>query len=124
MPADEVLAGVAEILGSVTGVDRADITPATSLSGDLGLDSLLMVEVVVAAEDRFGLLIDDDDWPRFKTVLDAARYIEQAARPGSSRKDGPPPPRPARSASPPPDPGGRSSARPARRPGAAGRPGR
>jgi hypothetical protein len=27
-----------------------------------------------------GLLIDDDDdWPRFKTVLDAARYIEQAA---------------------------------------------
>ena len=79
MPADEVLAGVAEILGSVTGVDRADITPATSLRGDLGLDSLLMVEVVVAAEDRFGLLIDDDDWPRFETVLDAARYIEQAA---------------------------------------------
>ena len=79
MPADEMLAGVAEILGSVTGVDRADITPATSLTGDLGLDSLMMVEVVVAAEDRFGLLIDDDDWPRFKTVLDAARYIEQAA---------------------------------------------
>jgi acyl carrier protein len=79
MPPDEVLAGVAEILGSVTGVDRTDITPATSLTGDLGLDSLMMVEVVVAAEDRFGLLIDDDDWPRFKTVLDAARYIEQAA---------------------------------------------
>jgi acyl carrier protein len=79
MPADEVLAGVAEILGSVTGVDQADITPATSLRGDLGLDSLLMVEVVVAAEDRFGLLIDDDDWPRFRTVLDAVRYIEQAA---------------------------------------------
>jgi acyl carrier protein len=78
MPADAVLAGVAEILGSVTGVDRADITPATSLTDDLGLDSLMMVEVVVAAEDRFGLLIDDDDWPRFKTVLDAARYIEQA----------------------------------------------
>ena len=35
--------------------------------------------VGVEAEDRFGLLIDDDDWPRFKTVLDAARYIEQAA---------------------------------------------
>jgi acyl carrier protein len=45
---------------------------------DLGIDSLMMVEVVVAAEDRFGLLIDDDDWPRFKTVLDAARYIDQA----------------------------------------------
>ena len=79
MPADEVLAGVAAILGSVTGADRADITPATSLAGDLGLDSLQLVEVVVAAEDRFGLLIDDDHWARFTTVQDAVRYIEQAA---------------------------------------------
>ena len=78
MTPDEVLASVAEILCSVTGADRADITPDTSLAGDLGLDSLLMVEVVVAAEDRFGLLIHDDDWPRFATVADAARYIEQA----------------------------------------------
>jgi len=60
-------------------MDRSDITQETSLAGDLGLDSLTMMEVVVAAEDRFGLLIDDDDWPRFKTVRDAARYIEQAA---------------------------------------------
>jgi len=37
-----------------------------------------MVEVVVATEDRFGLLINDDDWPHFKTVLDAARYVNQA----------------------------------------------
>jgi acyl carrier protein len=67
-----------EILGGVAGIDQADITPETSLS-DLGIDSLMMVEVVVAAEDRFGLLIDDDDWPRFKTVLDATRYIGRAA---------------------------------------------
>ena len=77
MPQDQVLAGIAEILGGVTGINRADITPETSLA-DLGIDSLLMVEVVVAAEDRFGLLINDDDWPRFKTVLDATRYINQA----------------------------------------------
>lgn len=62
----------------VAGISRADITPETSLT-DLGIDSLTMVEVVVAAEDRFGLLINDDDWPRFKTVLDATRYVEQAA---------------------------------------------
>ena len=77
MPQDQVLAGITEILGGVAGIDQADITPETSLS-DLGIDSLMMVEVVVAAEDRFGLLIDDDDWPRFKTVLDATRYIDQA----------------------------------------------
>ena len=57
-------------------MDRAEITPETSFA-DLGSDSLMMVEVVISAEDRFGLIIDDDDWPRFKTVH-AARYIEQA----------------------------------------------
>jgi acyl carrier protein len=77
MPPDEVTAGLAEILGSVAGVSRVQITPETTFA-DLGIDSLMMVEVVVAAEDRFGLLINDDDWPRFKTVLDAARYVSQA----------------------------------------------
>jgi acyl carrier protein len=79
MPQDQVLDGITEILGGVTGIDRAVITPETSLA-DLGIDSLMMVEVVVAAEDRFGLLINDDDWPRFKTVLDATRYIDQASQ--------------------------------------------
>ena len=78
MPQDEVLAGFAEILGPWHVSDRAGITPETSFADDLGMDSLMMVEVVVSAEDRFGLIIDDDDWPRFKTVLDAARYIERA----------------------------------------------
>ena len=77
MSQDEVLAGIAEILGSAADVSRADITPETVFA-DLGIDSLMMVEVVVATEDRFGLLINDDDWPRFKTVLDAARYVNQA----------------------------------------------
>jgi acyl carrier protein len=79
MPQDEVLAGFAEILGALVCIDRTDITPETSFADDLGMDSLMMVEVVISAEDRFGLIIDDDDWPRFKTVLDAARYVEQAA---------------------------------------------
>jgi acyl carrier protein len=78
MPKDQVLADITEILGDVAGIDRRDITPETSLA-DLGIDSLTMLEVIVTAEDRFGLLINDDDWPRFKTVLDVARYIEQAA---------------------------------------------
>jgi acyl carrier protein len=78
MTQDHVLDDITEILGDVAGINRADITPETSLA-DLGIDSLTMVEVVVAAEDRFGLLINDDDWPRFKTVLDATRYIDQAA---------------------------------------------
>jgi acyl carrier protein len=80
MHQEEVLAGIAEILGSVAGVSRADITPGTPFA-DLGIDSLMMVEVVVATEDRFGLLINDDDWPRFKTVLDAVGYVSRGLGP-------------------------------------------
>jgi acyl carrier protein len=78
MSPDEPLAGLAEILGSIARVHQADVT-ADALFADLGVDSLAMVEVVVAAEDRFGLLIDDDHWSRFRTVGDAVRYIEQAS---------------------------------------------
>ena len=52
--------------------------PEARLGNDLGIDSLTMVEVVVAAEDRFGLVIADDDWSRFVTAGDVIAYIERA----------------------------------------------
>ena len=78
MTRDELEAGLAEVLGTVAGIDRADIAPEKSLTEDLGIDSLTVVEVVVAAEDRFGVLIPDDDWARFRTVGDALRFLEEA----------------------------------------------
>jgi hypothetical protein len=39
----------------------------------------MVVEIVVAAEDRFGLLISGDDWARFKTVPEATRYSQAPA---------------------------------------------
>jgi acyl carrier protein len=56
------------------------VTPHARLADDLGIDSLTLVDVVVAAEDRFGLVIPDDDWARFETVGDAVAYLERAGR--------------------------------------------
>jgi acyl carrier protein len=78
MPQDTVLAGLTEVLCDVTGAAPADVTPGARFSRDLGVDSLTLAEVVVAAEDRFGLLIADDDWSRFVTVGDVIAYIERA----------------------------------------------
>lgn len=78
MTRDELEAGLAEVLGTVAGVDRADVVPERSFTEDLGIDSLTMVELVVAAEDRFGVLIPDDDWARFTTVGDALRFLERS----------------------------------------------
>jgi acyl carrier protein len=79
MQQDEVFAGIREVLSAVTGIDRPVITLEAQFGDDLGIDSLTMVDVVVAAEDRFGLIIPDDDWARFVTVGDAVAHLEQAA---------------------------------------------
>jgi acyl carrier protein len=78
MPQDTVLVGLTQVLGDAAGVDPADVTLEARLGNDLGIDSLTMVEVVVAAEDRFGLVIADDDWSRFVTARDVVAYIERA----------------------------------------------
>ena len=75
---DEILADIATVLSSVSGVDPADVTPEKSFTGDLGVDSMTMLEAVVALEDRFGLLIADDDWPQLSTVGDLVSYLERA----------------------------------------------
>jgi acyl carrier protein len=83
MSENETLAGIREILVTVAQTD-SEVTPDTTFA-ELGLDSLARLEVIVAAEDRFGMLIPDDDWSRFTTVGDAIRYIEHAAVPAQLR---------------------------------------
>ena len=68
MSQDDVLRELSTILSTVTGVDPGEVTPQTSFTDDLDIDSMTMVEVIVAAEDRYGLLIPDDEWSRFSTV--------------------------------------------------------
>ena len=59
------LAGVVEVLTRTLGIeDRAgSITRDTGLFGELAeLDSLGVVELAAALEDRFDIVIDDDDF--------------------------------------------------------------
>ena len=74
--ADEVRAGLAEILNEVADVDASDVTDDKSFTDDLDVDSLSMVEVAMAAEERFGVKIPDDELPKLKTVGDAVNYIQ------------------------------------------------
>jgi acyl carrier protein len=76
MREDEVLA---EIVGAAIGTDPGRVIPEARLDEDLGMDSLTLVDVVIAVEDRFGLVIADDVWSRFHTVGDIAAHLRQAA---------------------------------------------
>jgi len=75
----EILAGLAEIVNEVAGIPAADVQLDKSFTDDLDVDSLSMVEVVVAAEEKFGVRIPDDDVKNLKTVGDAVTYIGNAS---------------------------------------------
>ena len=75
---EEITTGLAEILEEVAGVNPDDVTAEKTFIDDLDVDSLSMVEVVVAAEEKFGVKIPDDDVKTLKTVGDAVSYIQRA----------------------------------------------
>ncbi|GIH08139.1 acyl carrier protein [Rhizocola hellebori] len=79
MTKDEIVAGLAEILEEVAGVNPDDVTEEKSFTEDLDVDSLSMVEVVVAAEEKFGVKIPDDEVQNLKTVGDAADFVLKQA---------------------------------------------
>jgi len=74
----EILTGLAEVVHEITSIPVSSVELGKSFSGDLDIDSLSMVEVVVAAEERFGVKIPDSELKNLKTVDDAVAYIERA----------------------------------------------
>jgi len=75
MTREEITAGLAEILEEVAGVNPDDVSAEKSFTEDLDVDSLSMVEVVVAAEEKFGVKIPDDEVQNLNTVGNAVDYI-------------------------------------------------
>jgi acyl carrier protein len=75
---EEIRAGLAEIVNEVAGIPAEDVQLDKSFTDDLDVDSLSMVEVVVAAEEKFGVKIPDDEVKNLTTVGDAVAYIENA----------------------------------------------
>lgn len=60
-----------------TQVNNSDkVSVDADLVEDLGLDSLDVVEVVLALEEEFGVEVPDSDADKFKTVRNVVEYIE------------------------------------------------
>jgi len=58
--------------------DWTSITPEADLVDDVGLDSLDTVEIVMAAEEHFGVEIDDADVALVVTMQDAVNAVDKA----------------------------------------------
>lgn len=57
-------------------IDRDEITLEAELSGDLGINSIELADLVMLCEDKFGIEINDDDIRKFATVGDVVKYLE------------------------------------------------
>jgi acyl carrier protein len=78
MQREEIQATFAAVLEKVVKVPQDEVARDKRLREDLHIDSLSLVEVAVAAEDAFGILIPDEDLERFQTVSDAIDYIQRS----------------------------------------------
>ncbi|KSU67796.1 MULTISPECIES: acyl carrier protein [Micrococcaceae] len=75
---EEILAGLAEIVNSETGLDEADVQLDKSFTEDLDIDSISMMTIVVEAEEKFDVKIPDEEVKNLKTVGDAVNFIAGA----------------------------------------------
>jgi len=78
MNEQEILAGIGEIVEEIAGVPADEVTPSKSFV-DLDIDSLSMVEIAVAAQDKFGVEIPDDQLKDLTTVQDVVNYVSKNA---------------------------------------------
>jgi len=69
-----------EILVDVLGVKAEDIKAESRFIDDLGADSLDLVELIMALEDKFDIEISDEDAEKIITVKDALGYIEDHSK--------------------------------------------
>jgi acyl carrier protein len=69
MNQEDIVKELAIILNEVAGVDQSKVTVEKSL-----------VEVVMAAEDKFGVKIPDEEVKNLKTVGDAVNFISRSSK--------------------------------------------
>jgi acyl carrier protein len=72
---DKDAQAVLDILVEQLGVPRAQLTSGAKIQEDLGADSLTVIEIAMAVEERFQLAIPDEQWETVSTVGDLLATI-------------------------------------------------
>lgn len=72
----ETLNEVKEIIVELLSIDGAKVVPEAKFREDLEADSLDLVELIMAFEEKFGGEISDEDAQKITTVGEAVSYIE------------------------------------------------
>ena len=60
-------------------IDESEIREDAEFINDLGFNSLELADLVYLCEERFNIVIDDEELHNFNTVGDVVRYLESAS---------------------------------------------
>lgn len=73
-----ILDEVKEVVAEQLGANADEIKEDSKFVDDLGADSLDVVELVMALEEKFDIEIPDENAEGIATVADAVKFIEEA----------------------------------------------
>jgi acyl carrier protein len=65
-----------KILVEEFSIDEDKITLEAEFVNDLGINSLELADLVYSCEEKFNIIIDDENLHDFKTVGDVVKYLE------------------------------------------------
>ncbi len=86
--ADPVQSALVDVLHGTLGAEPAGMARSSRLREDLGINSLTLIDVASAAEDRFGVRVPDDDLEGFVTLGDAVDFLRAAGAKGGPARAG------------------------------------
>ena len=64
------------LVANQLGLEREDLVPEAHILDDLGADSLDVVELMMALEESFDIVVPDEDVERLQTIGDVQQYLE------------------------------------------------
>ncbi len=68
---------IKELLVEELSVNADDVTPGSELINDLGINSLELADFVLLCEEKFDIVIEDDEVQNFVTVADVTEYLSK-----------------------------------------------
>ncbi len=82
MTLQETIEGVAKII--IDELKLEDVTPQTfdpdlDLIDEVGVDSMDLATVALVLQDEYGISIDEDDYPKLKSLRLIAEYVLEHA---------------------------------------------
>jgi acyl carrier protein len=87
MPESEEIKGIIENVAQkiIFELKLEDVTvetfdPDLDLIDELGIDSMDLATIALVLQDEYKIVIDEDDYPKLKTIRLIAEYVEERVK--------------------------------------------